>query len=114
MSQRIWKRSLASVLACGVLVVAFAPTSVTAKGPKPLPGSSGGEGESKCKQCDDEYSEKAATCMDAYERCQVPCPACTTRANCENRKPCMAPCNIKFAKCKDEAFKEREQCVKGC
>lgn len=111
-------RTVGAALACGALaLVTLAPQAVTAK-PRPLPsggGHGGGEeGDSKCKQCDDEFTEKAAKCMDVYDKCQAPCPACKTMANCEARKPCMAPCNIKFAKCKDDAFKERQDCEKGC
>ena len=103
-----------AALVSGVIaLVTMAPHAVTAK-PKPLPSGSGEEGESKCKQCDDEFTEKAAKCMGVYDQCQAPCPACKTMANCEARKPCMAPCNIKFAKCKDEAFEERKDCEKGC
>lgn len=119
MSRRLI-RTLATSIACGVLsVVILAPTAVTAKPPQPLPGGGGGggsgdEGKSKCKQCDDEFAEKAGKCMDTYDKCQMPCPACKTMSDCDNRKPCMKPCNIKFAKCKEDANKERKECTKGC
>lgn len=115
-------RTLGSSLICGLLAFSIlAPSGVSAGPPKPLPGSGGSggggggeEGKSKCKQCDDEFAEKAAKCMDTYDKCQVPCPACKTMSNCDNRKPCMAPCNIKFSKCKEDANKERKECQKGC
>ena len=124
-TRKTFARTLGAALACtAVSILALAPQAVTAK-PKPLPlpsGSSGGgggggggeEGDGKCKQCDDEFTEKASKCMGTYDECQAPCPACKTLANCEARKPCMAPCNVKFAKCKDDAFKERQECEKGC
>lgn len=122
MSRPTLARSLGVALACGALsLVVVAPTAVTAK-PKPLPGGSSGgsggggdeEGKSKCKQCDDEFAIKAGACMDTYDKCQLPCPACTTMSNCDNRKPCMAPCNVKFRKCKDDADKIRKECAKSC
>ena len=112
MSTRISRFAFAALASFSVAVATLAPESVSAR-PKPLPPDHGG-GESKCKQCDDEFSEKAAKCLDGYQDCQKPCPACTTRANCDNRKPCMAPCNVKLDKCKDDALEEREDCTKGC
>lgn len=108
------ERTLGVVLTGGLLsVLVLLPTALVAQ-PKPLPGGGGEEGKSKCQQCDDEFAEKSAKCMGAYDRCQAPCPACKTISNCEARKPCMAPCNVKFDKCKDDAFKERKECEKGC
>lgn len=104
----------------------MAPSDVTAQ-PRPLPlpgggggggggGGSGGEGEGdgKCKHCDKEFAEKAAKCLDTFDKCTNACPPCKTRSNCDARKPCAAPCNIKFSACKEDANKERKQCKKGC